>query len=292
MGLIKRILAVFFVFVFAAGLFGCSKIGAPATTEELLVRYVANENVGNFDAKVNVDLSVNALGVRAVVPVKADLRVANNVAHGTIEVDLSSLNTRNYTMEIYAELLDDAINCYIGTPSDAGTAWKLWKINMSSKIDIFTVTDLLSSSELTLIAKDSDPEVCYELATPTTKVLETAFGVAADPAKVGGMGEQDMINAVSNDKVRVGFTNDCLLQSVDTSALFTLKSSETNNVQVRVGIGVAATLSDYGKIDPAEIAIPNEVRQKAVETQEPVDVLEIIGADSPLAGAVGKPANT
>ena len=104
MGLIKRILAVFFVFVFAAGLFGCSKIGAPATTEELLVRYVANENVGNFDAKVNVDLSVNALGVRAVVPVKADLRVANNVAHGTIEVDLSSLNTRNYTMEIYAEL--------------------------------------------------------------------------------------------------------------------------------------------------------------------------------------------
>ena len=84
MGLIKRILAVFFVFVFAAGLFGCSKIGAPATTEELLVRYVANENVGNFDAKVNVDLSVNALGVRAVVPVKADEKVTVNLFEGRV----------------------------------------------------------------------------------------------------------------------------------------------------------------------------------------------------------------
>ncbi len=288
MGLIKRTMAIIFVFVFAAGLFGCSSVGAPATTEELLLRYVANENVDNFEAKVNVDLSVNALGVRAVVPVKADLRTANNVAHGTIEVDLSSLNTRNYTMEVYAELLDDAINCYIGTPSGQDTEWKLWKINTSSKIDIFTVTDLLSSSELTLIANDSDPEVCYELATPTSKVLETAFNVAADPVQAGGMGEQDMIDAVSNDKVRVGFTKDCLMRSLNTSALFTLKSAETNNVMVRMGIDVAATLDEYGKIDPAEVAIPNEVRQGAVATKEPVDVIEVIGADSPLAGAVGQ----
>ena len=101
-------------FVLALGLCGslssCAKVGAPATTEELLVRYVANENVSNYHCKADVGLSVNALGVRASVPIAADLRTANNVAHGTIDVDLSSLNTRPYKMELNAELLDDALN--------------------------------------------------------------------------------------------------------------------------------------------------------------------------------------
>ena len=36
--------------------------------------------------------------------------------------------------------------------------------------------------------------------------------------------------------------------------------------------------------------IPNEVRDAAVPTDEPVDIIEVIGADSPLAGAVGSKA--
>ena len=287
---IKRVMAMLFACVVVLGLCGCSTFGAPATTEELLVRYVANENVNNFSAKVNVGMSVRALGVRTAIPITTNLRTANNVAHGTIEVDLSALDTRNYTMEFYAELLDDAINCYVGTPTDAGTTWKLWTIDKTSSIDIFTVTDLLSSSELTLLAKDSDSQVSYELTVPTEKVLQTAFDILVNPAEVGGMDERGMLDAVSEDKVRVGFTKDCLMRSLESSVMLTFKSEETNNVEVRSGVEVSATLDDYGKVDPSEVAIPNEVRDAAVPTDEPVDIIEVIGADSPLAGAVGSKA--
>ena len=287
---IKRVMAMLFACVVVLGLCGCSTFGAPATTGELLVRYVANENVNNFSAKVNVGMSVRALGVRTAIPITTNLRTANNVAHGTIEVDLSALDTRNYTMEFYAELLDDAINCYVGTPTDAGTTWKLWTIDMTSSIDIFTVTDLLSSSELTLLAKDSDSQVSYELTVPTEKVLQTAFDISVNPAEVGGMDERGMLDAVSEDKVRVGFTKDCLMRSLESSVMLTFKSEETNNVEVRSGVEVSATLDDYGKVDPSEVAIPNEVRDAAVPTDEPVDIIEVIGADSPLAGAVGSKA--
>lgn len=284
---IKRILVAFLALLTALELCGCSAFGAPATTEELLVRYVANDDVDNFSAQVQVDLSVNALGVRATIPVTADVRAANNVAHGTIRVDLSSLDTRDYEMELYAELLDDALHCYLGTTDGKTTTWKLWTVDTTSKIDITTVVDLLSASEITIIAKDSDPQVSYELTVPTAKVLETTFDVTAGTAEVAGMDERGMIEAVGKDKVRVGFTQDCLVRSLDTGALLSLRSAETNNVEVRMGIDVSATLGDYGKIDPAEVAIPNDVRDAAVPTDAPIDVLEVIGADSPLAGAVG-----
>ena len=285
--LLCALLASVFVIGLCGGLCSCTSTGAPATTEELLVRYVANENVSNYHCKASVGLSVSALGVRAVVPSTADMRTANNSAHGTIDVDLSSLNTRPYHMEFYAELLDNALNCYIGTPAGERTTWKLWKVDMTSKIDIRTVTNLLSSSELTLIAKDSDPEEAYELSVPVAKVLETTFNVTAGPNELAGLNEQGMMDTVGNDKIRVGFTKDCLMRSLNTSILATLKSAATNNVEVRAGIDVAATLDGYGTVDPTEVAIPDAVRNQATPTDTPVDVIEVIGADSPLAGAVG-----
>ena len=283
---IKRLLIALLALVFAFELCGCSAFGAPATTEELLVRYVASENVDNYSAKANVGINVNTLGVRATIPVTVNSRTVNNVSHGTIEIDLSSLDTRNYTMEFYAELLDDALDCYIGTPSGGKTAWKRWKVDTTSKVDILTVSELLSASELTIIAKDSDPQVMFELAVPTATVLETLFDITANPAEVGGMDEQGMIEAVGKDKVHVGFTEECLMRSLDTEALVSFRSAETNNVEVRMGIEIDATLDDYGKVDPAEVAIPQEVRDSAALTDEPIDVIEIIGTDSPLAEAV------
>lgn len=281
-------LAAALVLVCALGICGCAAFGTPATTEQLLARYVANDNVGNFGATVNVNLNVSAMGVHAAVPVTMDLRAADNKAHGVAVVDLSSLDTRPYRMEFYAELLDDVLNCYIGTPSNGKTVWKCWKVVTTSKVDLSTLTDLLSSSELTIIAKDSDPEVYYELTVPTAKALETVFDITEGSAEVAGMGEQGILAAVDTDKIRVGFTEDCLLRSLETGGTFTFRSAETNDIEVRTGVDVLATLTDYGKVDPDDVAIPLKVRQGATPTDTPIEVIEVIGADSPLAGAVKK----
>ena len=282
---IARIMAIFLSLVLVVATCGCS-FGAPATTEELLVRYAANENVDNFHANTVVKLGVTALGVRATVPVTADFDAADNKAHGTITVDLSALDTRDYQMEVYAELVDKALVCYIGAPSGDGTTWKCWTIEMNSNIDIFTLTELLSASELTKIAKDSDPEACYELAVPTATVLETAFNLASGKAEVAGMDEQGMIDAVGNDKVRVDFTKDCLLRSCFTEVLANFKNEQTNNVPVRIELEVNAKLDKYGQIAAQSVDAPSDVRNAAAPTDEPVDVMEVIGTDSPLAGAV------
>ena len=280
-------MAIFFSFVLVLGMCGCSTFGAPATTEELLVRYVANENVDNFSARVDVGLNVNTLGVRAIIPITASLRTADNTAHGTIKVDLSSLDTRDYEVEFYAELLDDVLNCYIGTPQGEQTTWKLWTVDMTSKIDIFTITDLLSASELTLISKDSDPLVRYELSVPAEKILQTVFDVTAGSAEVGGMDEQGMLEAVESDKVRTGFTEECLMRSLDKAVLLTVTGAEANKRGGPV-IDHPSTVAVSGRVEPADVATPDEVREAAVPTDEPVDVTEVIGADSPLAGAVKK----
>lgn len=282
---IGLVIAAIVVLVLAIGL-GGFVLGAPVTTEELLFRYVSNEDVNNFSAKATVNISVSAMSVRATVPVTANMRVANNMAHGTIDVGLSELDTRDYTMEVYAELNDDSLVCYIGTPNGDSTAWKCWKVNMTSTVDISTITELLSVSELTLIAKDSDPKVSYELAVPTAKVLQTVFDVTEGTAEVAGMDEQGMIDSVGKDKVRVDFTKDCLMRSLSTDVLVNLKSAETNDIAVRIGLDIDAVLDDYGEIDPSSVTVPDDVRNAAVPTSEPVDIIEVIGTDSPLAGAV------
>ena len=100
--------------------------------------------------------------------------------------------------------------------------------------------------------------------------------------------EQGLLDAVETDKIRVGFTEDCLLRSLETGASFTFRSTKTNNVVVRTGVDILATLTDYGQVNPEEVAIPLKVRQGATPTDEPIDVMDVIGTDSPLAGAVGE----
>ena len=271
------------------GLVGCSDTRPPATTEGLLVRYVANENVDNFAANAEVDLSVTAMGVRARIPVLLDMDVAGDAAHGTATVDLSSLNTRNYVMEAYIEQTDNSIDCYLGRKfKKRPTTWRKWTIDTTSSVDITTLTDLLSVSEFTTVAKDSDEQVAYELTVPSSLVLKTAFKIAKNPVEVAGMDEQGLIDAVGNDKVRVDFSKDCLLRSITVSELFNFKSEQTNDLQVKVGLDASAIFEGYGTIDPASVAVPDEVRESATPTDAPIDLTELLGPDSAFAGVIAE----
>lgn len=270
------------------GLCGCGRKRAPVTTEELLVRYVAHENVDNFKGKATVELSASALGVRAKIPVTVDIESADKAAHGTVTVDLSSLDTRNYQMEFYGELQDTSIVCYLGKSGAKPADWKRWTIDMTSSIDIFTLTNLLSASELTKIAKDSDEQVAFELVVPTAKVLETVFELADEPVVIAGMDEQGLLNAMKSDKIRVDFTDECLLRSFSGSALLDFQSAETNNLPVKIGLDANAVFDDYGAIDPASVRVPEDVKQNAKPATEPIDLIEVLGPDSPFAGVIAK----
>jgi hypothetical protein len=145
------------------------------------------------------------------VPIAAHFESADKVAHGTITADLSSLDADDYTVEVYAELLDRQLMCYLRSGTDAPVSWRRWAVDLTKPIDIFTLTNLLASSELSIVAKDSDEQARYELSVPTKTALETAFEIMSDPP------ELDMAD-FEDDHVNFDFTQDCHLRSAFTRA--------------------------------------------------------------------------
>lgn len=259
---------------------------APATTEALLMRYVSNEDANKFLAHASVDVTVSALGVRAKVPVVADFETSGNDAHGTVTVSLSALNTRDYSIEVYAELHDDAIVCYLSSPERKTSSWKRWTIGTTSSIDLHTIAELLKASDFTRIAKDSDKSVCYELTVPTTAVVQTAGRLSTEPVAIGGMDETALLEAVESDRFIFDFTSDCLLRSVQTSALVSLQGPDTNNVLVQLGLDGGVVFDDYGTVSPHAASVPKQVVDAAVPTKNPIDLAQVLGPDSPLADIV------
>lgn len=257
---------------------GCAHRSAPATTEELLLRYASLDDFDNFRADLSADLAIKGVGWRARVPVHADISCAQGRAAGTVTLDLSSLDSRDYVVNVLVEMVDLNLDCYLGTTEGDVTSWRLWTIDLSEPIDIFTVTRLMAASELTVIARDTDPLVRFELTVPTRTVLETAFELAGTEPVVD-------LDDFEGDRMDVDFTEDCHLRSVETEARFDL-TDETKSTSVEVDLDFRAVLDAFGKVDAASLSIPEEVKQQARPTDTPLEVSEVIEKDSPLYSMV------
>lgn len=258
----------------ALGCTGCAHRSAPATTEELLLRYTSLDDFDNFRADVAIDLAIQGVGWRARVPVHADVSCAEGRATGTVTLDLSSLDSRDYVVDVLAQMRDLNLDCYLGTKEGDAISWRLWTIDLSEPISILTVTRLLSASELTVIARDSDPLVRFELTVPTRTVLETAFELSGAEPMVD-------LDDFEGDRVDVGFTEDCHLRSVETEARFDLTDG-SRATSVEVDLDLTAVLDGFGSVDAASLAIPEEVRREARPTDTPLEVSEVLEKDSPL----------
>ena len=257
---------------------GCSHRSAPATTEELLLRYTSLDDFDNFRADVSADVAIKGVGWRARVPVHADISCAEGRAAGTVTLDLSSLGSRDYVVDVLAEMRDLKLDCYLGTTEGDATSWRIKTIDLSEPIDIFTVTRLLRASELTVIAKDTDPLARFELTVPTRTVLETAFELAGTEPVVD-------LDDFEGDRMDVDFTEDCHLRSVETEARFDL-TDETRSTSVEVDLDLRAVLDGFGTVDAASLSIPEEVRQQAQPTDNLLEVSEVIERASPLYSMV------
>lgn len=264
----------------AAACVTCLRDSAPATTEQLLVRYAALADVDDFVADVALDLGVSGTGFRSRIPIASHFEAAEGTAHGTIVADLSSLDLGDYAVEVYAELLDKQLMCYIGKVGDDAAAWKSWAVDLTQPIDVFTLTNLLSASELSIVAKDSDEKAHFELSVPTKVALDTAFEIMSDHPDV------DMAD-FENDHIIFDFTRDCRLRSAFTTAMFAASVKDTTT-KPAVSLDVSAILDGYGTVEPAQVAIPEAVRQSAVPTEDPIDVRDVVGGEGALAEVLAK----
>lgn len=259
---------------------------APISTESLLARFMASGNADNLHGTAEATLNVSVGTYRVTVPITGEVKLDGNAAHGTLRADLSSLGVQDYDCEFYVEQADGSIELFLGSGGQGSRTWTRTPIETTSEIDLAMVIDLLQASELTLVSTDKDEAVAYELTIPVTAVMDAVVGVLAEQPDYGGMRKDVLWSELEGDKIEVGFTKDCLAHSVTASMMFDYKSATTSAPTITIDVDSYGRLDGYGETDQAEVSVPQQIRDVAQDTTEPVDVVQILGADNPIAKAL------
>ncbi|MDO4538493.1 MAG: hypothetical protein Q4B54_10065 [Coriobacteriales bacterium] len=267
--LVSMMIAVSMVFL---GLTGCSALGDPSTTEDLLVRYAANPNNMNFEADANVDLALSLSGFRTDVPVTAHVAVAGAAAHGTATVDLSAIDAQNRSYEFYIEQDGTNYVAFLRMTNDANAKWSRLEIDCTFSFDIPALVKILSESRFLLIAYDEDEAVHYELSMPAETIVSTLFGMGDISATFTDLNEQTINDALGTSRLHLRFNKDCLVRSIALSCNFTYTDKEIIPVPVKVGLDLSCVMDKYGTVDASSVEVPQEVRKDATIDDDPFGI--------------------
>ena len=272
-GLAGGLVAALLVAVIALGAAtGCSWLGEPSSTENLLVRYAANKDNDNFVLDGRADLSLAVSGLRTNLPITAHFEVAGQAARGTVAIDLSALGD-GFGMvgfDIRGEMVGHDIIWYVRKQGSTGL-WSSSQVNTSFSIDIPLIVDVLSSSRFVRVAYDTDERVCYELTMPAASLLDAVMGMGDITTSFGALDQEALDAALGESKVHVCFTKDCLACAVSCDLAFTYQD-ERIPVPVTVYLNLEGNIDQYGHVDPASAAVDDDVRNNTFIADDPLNV--------------------
>ncbi len=280
----KRLVAAFMAVVLALfGLAGCSALGDPSSTEDLLVRFAANQNNMNFSCEANVDLAVTVSGFHARTPISLKLKTGGGSAYGTSVIDLSALDVPSRTYEYYVEQDGTNFVAYLRRTDTKDAPWMRLEVDCPFSIDIPLIVKILSESRFLRIAYDSDKEVRYELSMPAATVAEALFGMGDITTSFVEIKKDELFDALGTSRVSICFNKDCLMRSIKLSCGFNVDNKELVPVTAKVSFDASCVASDYGTVDASKVKVPDEVRNSSVVVDDPFGVQEI--ADELMAAA-------
>ena len=271
--LAKRLTAMVLVAsMLLCSLASCKMVGEPATTEDLLVRFAANPNNANAVADATVDLALTVAGYRMKIPITGHIEAADNSAHITADVDLTSFTDEKRTYDAYVDLKGGSIVAVVRDASKEGSSWNKAELDLSFSIDIPAIVDILSDAKFMRVSYDSDDQVCYELTLPATSVVGTVFGRGDVTTSFCEVNRDELEEMLGDSKLRVLFNKDCLVRSIALDADFTYEDKKTLPWTVAVDLDFAANIDGYGTVDSQAVATPASVRDSAVVTDDPFDI--------------------
>ena len=258
------------------GLAGCAFLGEPTSTESLLVRYAANPNNDNFVVDATADAAVRVSSYRASMPVTAHAVAAGGSAHGNVVVDMSSLGDDQEDMQydLYVEQDDTTIAWYLGVPGADGTTWTKSEVDLSFTLDVPTIVELLSNATFMPVSYQTDEAVHYELILRAADLAKTILGKGEVTTSFGEVDEDALLEALGDSKVHVCFTEDCLVRSVRLDLDFTYEDENLLPMPITLDFGFVAAADDYGNVSAADAAVPDEVKEAAVLTDDPINAKE------------------
>lgn len=270
----RKVLSALAVAAVVLLLAGCSFMGEPTSTEALLVRYAANPNNDNFVMAANVDAAVTLSGYRQAIPVVANVEAAEGSGHGTVVVDMPGIEDDGgqVTYDLYAEQRDTAIVWFVGETVGDVTTWTRSEVDLSFELDIPAIVELLSDAKFMRVAYQSDEQVAYELTLPAEGLLRTILGKGEITTSFGEVDTDLLFDVLGSSRVHVRFDKDCLVRSVAVDLNFSYEDKDLLPVSALVDVEFDAVLDEYGAVSAEAVAIPDEVREAAEGTDDPLDL--------------------
>lgn len=299
--LMKAVVAVALVLT---GLVGCSQApmapAEPQNAQELLKRWEEDPNNKNYHMDMSIDVTASFLGQTFKMPMKMVFDIAEENTHGTMEMDLSAMGTPKMESEIYIEKEGDKLYQYSSVENDGKKTWTKTSQESTDIARQFTSADLLGDAEF---SKTEDGG--YQLTIPAKKLLETLNSADSLESVMGGLDEQAVKDALEDAKAVYTFDKDCRPQNVSLDIDITIDPTKSgsdsdtsadtdSNVQLdltgKMQMALNLALSNFGGVDAASIAVPEDVKKSAVDMSDDADDASSTDAASSDAAAEQKEA--
>ena len=278
---LRRACALLVAAVAVCALAGCAFLGEPASTEDLLVRFAAHPDCGNYTMEGSADLVVKAAGFRTRIPVGVSGSAAATTARGTVDVDLSSVGGSRHSYMGYVEQQGPSVVAYVTRPNDAPGAWSRAEITLPTKIDVATVVRVLSEAKFMRVAYDSDDQVAYELSIPAASALRAFVGSGQISASFADVDVDQIVDLLGDGELRVRFDRECRPRSVAFDLEFSVPAGDGVPVPVKANLNVALAFSGHGSVTDAEVSAPAKVVDSAKLTDDPFAVEALVREVTP-----------
>ena len=257
------------------GLLGCSVMGEPSSAEDLLVRYAANPDNTNCVANLDVELGLTVSGYRTLIPVEADVRMADSTAAGHIGIDLSDLEAGVREYDVYAELQDTTLRVYARPAGSDAAVWDRTELDATFSIDIPLVVELLSDAKFMRVAYDSDDQVRYELTLPAKTLVMSLLDKGEITTSFWEVDRDALADAIKDSKLHVRFNEDCLVRSLSLDLNFAYVDKELAPSPIKVSLDAEAVMDGYGTVKAPDAAIPDQVKADSELTDDPLRASEM-----------------
>ncbi len=246
------------------GLVGCGSSG-PKNAQQLLERYMANENHDNYHSDFNMDYKISMLGQDIPIVLAFTIDMAGDNGHGTLNMDAMGRATES---ELYVQKEDDKYVQYTkGKDDDTWT---------KTSVDVRNFTDSVVNDELLSDAEFNKVNEGYTLSVSGDKFMEALSASSLNVTELFSQlgGEETMADAFKNSKAVYTFNKDCLLTNLVFMVNFehsygedaSATDGETTSLTITMDMNVSMELSDYGTVEEAKVAVPDEVKKNAVNT--------------------------
>ena len=229
---------------------GCDS--KPKTTAELLERF------GQFEQKDNYHFD------RTITLGSADGESIELVSTGDVAGGLSHVKTQgnlfgvSLGFDTYCEPAEQGYTDFVSTEVAGKTLWMRKAAQKSQDLSALVAPEVIGDAEF------AGSESGYTLTIPADKFVSAMTGSDMTVETLSQSTENSLANAMADAKAVYEFDSDAHLTGISCSATIT-ENAEDGTVTSETPTSVTYTVSGYGTIEEAGVAVPEQVRTEAVD---------------------------